>query len=76
VAAKKSAQRERVEFTYMQRWAPTMSLKRVCHEIFWVLIWNVWIDLGLYKNCSLSLWRAVRGSKLMRLELIHGLFIT
>jgi hypothetical protein len=27
-------------------------------------------------ECSLSLWRAVRGSKLMRLELIHGLFIT
>jgi hypothetical protein len=27
-------------------------------------------------NCSLSLWRVARGSKLMRLELIHGLFIT
>jgi hypothetical protein len=27
-------------------------------------------------NCSLSLWRVVRGSKLMHLELIHGLFIT
>jgi hypothetical protein len=26
--------------------------------------------------CSLSLWRVARGSKLMRLELIHGLFIT
>jgi hypothetical protein len=26
--------------------------------------------------CSLSLWRAVRGSKPMHLELIHGLFIT
>ncbi len=26
--------------------------------------------------CSLSLWRVVRGSKLMHLELIHGLFIT
>jgi hypothetical protein len=27
-------------------------------------------------NCSISLWRVVRGSKLMHLELIHGLFIT
>ncbi len=27
-------------------------------------------------NCSLSLWRVARGSKLMFLELIHGLFIT
>ncbi len=27
-------------------------------------------------NCSLSLWRVVRGSKLMHLDLIHGLFIT
>jgi hypothetical protein len=26
--------------------------------------------------CALSLWRVARGSKLMRLELIHGLFIT
>ncbi len=25
-------------------------LKGVCHEIFWVLFWHVWIDLGLYKN--------------------------
>ncbi len=32
---------------------PTMSnitLKRVCHEIFWVPFWHVWIELGLYKN--------------------------
>jgi hypothetical protein len=27
-------------------------------------------------NCSRSRWRAARGSKLMCLELIHGLFIT
>jgi hypothetical protein len=27
-------------------------------------------------TCSLSLWRVVRGSKLMHLDLIHGLFIT
>ncbi len=27
-------------------------------------------------NCSLSLWRVVRGIKLMHLDLIHGLFIT
>jgi hypothetical protein len=27
-------------------------------------------------RCLLSLWRATRGSKLMRLELTHGLFIT
>jgi hypothetical protein len=26
------------------------SLKGVSHEIFWVLFWHVWIDLGLYKN--------------------------
>jgi hypothetical protein len=26
--------------------------------------------------CLLLLWRVARGSKLMRLELIHGLFIT
>jgi hypothetical protein len=33
---------------------------------------NIW-----YCNCSLSLWRVVRGSKLMHLDsLIHGLFIT
>ncbi len=28
------------------------------------------------RHCSLSLWRVVRGSKLMHLDLIHGLFIT
>jgi hypothetical protein len=28
------------------------------------------------RYCSLSPWRVARGSKLMRLELIHGLFIT
>ncbi len=28
------------------------------------------------RSCSLPLWRAARGSKLMFLELIHGLFIT
>jgi hypothetical protein len=26
------------------------TLKGVSHEIFWVLFWHVWIDLGLYKN--------------------------
>ncbi len=31
---------------------------------------------GQCHECSLSLWRVVRGSKLMHLELIHGLFIT
>jgi hypothetical protein len=30
----------------------------------------------VYSNCSLSLWRVVRGSKLMHLDLIHGLLIT
>ncbi len=29
-----------------------------------------------YYYCSLSVWRVVRGSKLMHLDLIHGLFIT
>ncbi len=33
----------------------TFSLKGVCHEIFWVLFWHVWIDLGLYKNLGLFL---------------------
>ncbi len=27
-----------------------VPLKEVCHEIFRVLFWHVWIDLGLYKN--------------------------
>jgi hypothetical protein len=27
-----------------------LALKGVSHEIFWVLFWHVWIDLGLYKN--------------------------
>ncbi len=31
---------------------------------------------GPRRGCSLSLWRVVRGSKLMHLDLIHGLFIT
>jgi hypothetical protein len=31
---------------------------------------------GVNPPCSLSLWRVVRGSKLMHLDLIHGLFIT
>ncbi len=30
-------------------------LKGVCREIFQVLFWHVWIDLGLYKN----LWRNI-----------------
>ncbi len=30
----------------------------------------------LVLHCLLSLWRVVRGSKLMHLDLIHGLFIT
>ncbi len=33
-------------------------------------------DRRTSRVCSLSLWRVARGSKLMRLELIHGLFIT
>ncbi len=28
----------------------TVPLKGVSHEIFKVLFWHVWIDLGLYKN--------------------------
>ncbi len=39
-----------------------------------VLYTSPWRLHGTY--CLLSLWRAARGSKLMRLELIHGLFIT
>jgi hypothetical protein len=34
-------------------------------------LWHI-----VLSNCSLSLWRVARGSKLMFLELIHGLFIT
>ncbi len=30
-----------------------IELKGVCHEIFQDLFWNVWIDLGLYKNLRL-----------------------
>ncbi len=30
--------------------SPNYVLKGVCHKIFWVLFWHVWIDLGLYKN--------------------------
>ncbi len=33
-------------------------------------------ECGVCDKCSLSLWRMVRGSKLMHLDLIHGLFIT
>ncbi len=34
-------------------------------------------EILILDNCSLSLWRVVRGSKLMHLvSLIHGLFIT
>ncbi len=32
-----------------------LMLKGVCHEIFRVLFWHVWIDLGLYKNLWLFL---------------------
>jgi hypothetical protein len=39
-----------------------------------VLRFRYW---NLHSSCSLSLWRVVRGSKLMHLDhLIHGLFIT
>ncbi len=38
--------------------------------------WNVRGFIARILNCSLSLWRVARGSNLMRLELIHGLFIT
>ncbi len=34
------------------------------------------VVVGVSWPCSLSLWRVVRGSKLMHLDLIHGLFIT
>jgi hypothetical protein len=38
---------------------------------------SVFIFEGGISDCSLSLWRVVRGSKLMHLDsLIHGLFIT
>ncbi len=35
-----------------QRWIANIfvCLKGVCHEIFRVLFWHVWIDLGMYKN--------------------------
>ncbi len=31
----------------------SVALKGVCHQIFWVLFWHVWLDLGLYKNLFL-----------------------
>ncbi len=38
---------------------------------------EVWRQMKEGSECSLSLWRVVRGSKLMHLDsLIHGLFIT
>jgi hypothetical protein len=37
---------------------------------------NPFEDRECLHNCSLSLWRVVRGSKLMHLDIIHGLFIT
>jgi muconolactone delta-isomerase len=38
------------------------------------IYFSLWINQE--GNCSLSLWRVARGSKLMFLELIHGLFTT
>ncbi len=32
-----------------------LTLKGVSHEIFRVLFWHIWIDLGLYKNLWLFL---------------------
>jgi hypothetical protein len=55
---------------------PTMSnitLKRVCHEIFWVPFWHVWIELGLYKNLWLFLIFSVEPLILyLRLKFRHG----
>ncbi len=50
-------------------------------EVWWKVVYVVWgttLFQGYFQShtCSLSLWRVVRGSKLMHLELIHGLFIT
>jgi hypothetical protein len=54
----------------------TIELYNCVHNITlsYMVLARDYPKLGLY--CSLSLWRVARGSKLMRLELIHGLFIT
>ncbi len=40
---------------WIERLHDGKKLKGVCHEIFWVFFWHVWIDLGLYKNLWLFL---------------------
>ncbi len=45
-------------------------------ELYLLLLLLFIFSLFKGQSCSLSLWRVARGSKLMRLELIHGLFIT
>jgi hypothetical protein len=47
----------------------------ICKRLKPVLWEHVWCGYHIDHTCSLSLWRVVRGSKLMHLELIHGLFI-
>jgi hypothetical protein len=47
--------------------SPGMNKYKVAAKNSWIARMN---------KCSLSLWRVVRGSKLMHLDLIHGLFIT
>ncbi len=51
-------------------------LKGVCHEIFRVLFWHVWIDLGLYKNLWLFLIFSVEPLILyLRLMIIFGIAV-
>jgi hypothetical protein len=45
-------------------------------SVGWCQAYGEVTALYVYGQCSLSMWRVVRGSKLMHLELIHGLFIT
>ncbi len=53
------------------------NFKALSHKIESNANWNDRIGaFGKGNCCSLSLWRVARGSKLMFLELIHGLFIT
>ncbi len=58
-----------------QAWSDRRSATTLGHEpgqVLQVAGTNKYQD----PSCLLSLWRVVRGSKLMHLDLIHGLFIT
>jgi hypothetical protein len=53
---------------------PDTQFYTLPQTLYWAII--TMTSTGQDHECSLSLWRVVRGSKLMHLDLIHGLFIT